>query len=234
MTYTSLILLEDETALREETSEFLTCQGFEVTATATIAEFRDAFRPTEHSIALLDLGLPDGDGISLIQEIRNARHDTGIIVITARGAFPEKISGLQNGADYYLTKPAQLHELAAIISALDRRMHLPDSECDDQWLLDSTNWRLSTPTTQAGSVSIRLSAQDFIIMRALIAACGQPVTRRELVAALGKNYLEYDQRRLDTQMRRLRSKVTEGCNLDLPIRTIHSVGYTFTARAKVI
>jgi DNA-binding response OmpR family regulator len=84
-----------------------------------------------------------------------------------------------------------------------------------------------------GGVSIPLSGQDHIVLLTLMTG-GECVTRRTIVEALGEDFLEYDQRRLDTQMRRLRRKVAEACSQPLPVSTLRSIGYRFHAETRIL
>lgn len=216
-----VILLEDEPVLREELAEFLGGLGYGVDTAATIAEFMRTLKPQEHQVAVLDLGLPDGDGLDLILRMRSSGMRLGIVVLTARGSTQDKVEGLGSGADHYVPKTADLSELAAVISSLARRLEVQELP---RWVLQGATRQLIPP----GHLPINLSAQDYIVLRTL-ARGGTSVTRQAIVQALGANYLEYDQRRLDTQMRRLRNKVQEACGLELPVHTLRSVGFSFHA-----
>lgn len=216
-----LILLEDEPVLREELTEFFTEAGHEVTPAGTIEEFRRVYVPGLHAIAIVDLGLPDGDGLDLITALRAAGHRLGAIVLTARDSAPYRIAGLAGGADHYLPKTTSLEELAATVSALARRLDIQEQP---RWLLQGSPRQLVPP----GFAPIPLSGQDYTVLHAL-AVGGASVTREAIVKALGENWFDYDQRRLDTQMRRLRRKVEEACGLSLPITTLRGVGFRFHA-----
>lgn len=214
-----IILLEDEPILLEELSEFLATAGHAVTACATIADFWRKFSAQEHNVAIIDLGLPDGDGLDLIAALRDQKHQLGIIVLTARSTAQDRISGLFGGADHYLPKTASLQELAATIATVARRL-TPDPA--PRWRLSASPPRLIPP----GFAPIALSAQDYTVLLAL-ATGGKAVSRQAIVLALGEHFLDYDQRRLDTQMRRLRRKVEESCGLELPVTTLRGVGFHF-------
>lgn len=218
-----LIILEDEPILRSELADYLRAQGFAVDETASIAAFRAAFDPARHMLALLDLGLPDGDGMALISELRERGEKLGIVVLTARNTGRSKIEGLLAGADHFFHKPFDLEELTATLHALVRR--LESGGLTPRWVLDTLQCQLVPP----GKAPIRLTAQGYIVMRSIVAGKGQPVNRRQIVEALGQNYLQYDQRRLDTQMHELRKLVEEACGLELPVRAVRSVGYQTTA-----
>lgn len=215
----SLILLEDEPVLREELGDFLATAGHQVTTAGTIAQFRQGFHPARHHIAIVDLGLPDGDGMTLVGELRAAQRQLGIIVLTARGTIEHKLSGLAGGADYYLSKTADLAELAATVAALARRLNI---EAQPAWVLQGSPRQLVPP----GAPPIALSGQDHAVLLAL-ATGGDCVTREAIVTALGGDFFQYDQRRMDTQMRRLRRKVEEACGLQLPVTTLRGIGYRF-------
>lgn len=222
-----LILLEDENVLRQELAEFMTDLGYAVDAAASLAEFHQLYSPASHHMAVLDLTLPDGDGIALIRELRGQGHRIGIVVLTARSTMPDKISGLDEGADYYLAKTADLDELAATLSALKRRLAQPAaSNC---WILEVGRRRLIPP----GQAAIQLSQQDVTVLHTLMAAQGNIVSRQTIVQAMGEDFLHYDQRRLDTQMRRLRRKAEETLDIELPVNTARNAGYSFFAEAVI-
>lgn len=216
-----VILLEDEPVLREELAEYLQSQGHQVEVACTVAQFLLVFQPREHQVAVLDLGLPDGDGLELILRMRSSGHRLGIVILTARGGTQSKVDGLLGGADYYISKTADLTELAATIAAMSRRL---DVQAQPRWVLQATPRQLTPPH----GAPISLSAQDFTVLKAL-AAGGDCVTREAIVKALGADYFAYDQRRLDTQMRRLRRKVQEASGQELPVNTLRSVGFVFQA-----
>lgn len=219
-----VILLEDEPVLRDELADYLQGQGHAVTTAATVAEFMQRLQPHGHQVAVIDRGLPDGDGLDMILRMRRNGMRLGIIILTARSGSQDKVDGLVGGADHYLPKTADLSELAATIAALARRLQVQEQPC---WLLQSSPRQLTPP----GQAPIPLSAQDFLVLRAL--AQGGDVKRETIVQALGGDYFDYDQRRLDTQMRRLRRKVQEACGLELPVSTLRAVGFRFHAPIEV-
>lgn len=217
---TFLILLEDEPVLREELADFLTSAGHCVTAVATLAGFRKEFRPQFHQVAVIDFGLPDGDGLDLIGELRDDAHPLGIVALTARGSTADKVAGLARGADHYLPKTVDLSELAATIDALARRLGI---QRRPRWILQAAPRQLVPP----GHPAIPLSGQDYTVLLVLAQGQGGYVTRETIINAFGEDFFHYDQRRLDTQMRRLRRKVEAHCGLNLPVATLRSVGFHF-------
>ncbi len=224
-----VILLEDEAVLRDELCDFLSDCGYRVDAESSLAGFRKRFDPTRHGLALLDLGLPDGDGLAVIQELRTRGENLGIVVFTARGSARDRVNGLDAGADHYLSKTSDLDELAATLAALSRRLNAPNTKKADTWVLKPGPRSLHPPS----GPTIALSEQDLIVLQELMRHAGHIVSRRQIIQALDEDYLSYDQRRLDTQMRRLRRKVDECSGLTLPIITARNVGYRFHANALV-
>ncbi len=220
-----VILLEDEPVLREELTEFLQGHGHAVTVANTVAEFMQRFKPQQHQVAVIDRGLPDGDGLDLILRMRRNGLRLGVIILTARAGSQDKVDGLIGGADHYLPKTTDLGELAATIAALARRL---DVQEQPRWLLQASPRQLTPPDQPP----ITLSAQDYLVLKAL-ALGGESVSREAIVQTLGADYFDYDMRRLDTQMRRLRRKVEEACGLELPVSTLRGVGYSFHAPIEV-
>ncbi len=216
-----IILLEDERILREDLTEFLADCGHMVQAVGCVAEFERSFSPSRHLIAILDLGLPDGDGLDIITRLRRDNLRLGIIVLTARISTRDKVAGLQSGADHYLTKTVDLDILGATVDSLARRLDL--GGVSGEWVLDDVKRELIAP----GQPPIELSAQDYTVLKAIFDGEGQPVSKKEIVAALGEDFLAYDLRRLDTQINRLRRKVLDATGTDLPLKTLRNEGFHF-------
>lgn len=222
-----LIFLEDDPVLGSELAEFLAEIGYRVTFVTTLAEFETAFVPGVHRLAMIDVGLPDGSGFSLIQRLRESGDRLGIVVFSARSTTLDKIEGLGIGADHYLAKGCDLAELSATLEALCRRLELTADQA--AWRLELGPRRLFLPDGTA----VSLSQQDLLVLRCLMEAPGKSISRRQIIQALGGDYMSYDQRRLDTQMRRLRRKVLESGGQALPVNTVRNSGYCFYAETQV-
>lgn len=222
-----VILLEDEPALLQELCEFLESLGYACAGAASLADFDRLFDPARHRLAVIDPGLPDGSGLELIQRLRRGGHWLGIVVFSARGAIADKIAGLDVGADHYLAKGCDLDELAATLASLARRLNLDRVQAC--WRLELGPRHLHVP--QAGIVP--LSHQDTLVLHCLMRHAGQSVSRRQIVQALGADFIDYDQRRLDTQMRRLRRRVHEIGGSPLPVKTLRNQGYCFFLPAEI-
>lgn len=216
-----LILLEDEPVLAQELAEFLEDSGYSVSAVESLAAFMKTFNERRHRLAVIDLGLPDGDGLDLIRHLRSSGSTLGIIAFTARNTPYNRVTGFREGADHYLCKGCDLDELAAVLDALRRRLGLQRES--SSWQLDMGTRELKAPNRQG----LRLSHQESMVLHCLMRNAGNTVSRREIVNALDEDYLTYDQRRLDTQILRLRRSVKQATGLELPLKTLRNSGYCF-------
>ena len=223
-----VILLEDEPVLRSELGEFLEHIGYAPQCVASLAEWERHFDARRHRLAVIDIGLPDGSGLALIQRLRQDGQPLGIVVFSAHNTSADRVGGLAAGADHYLGKGCDLDELQATLAALARRLGLQGRQA--RWLLEPGPQRLQPP---GAAPPVALSRQDALVLQCLMRAAGESVSRRQIVQALGADYLDYDQRRLDTQMRRLRRKVQEESGQRLPVKTLRGSGYCFYAPAAV-
>ena len=211
-----IALLEDETLLRKELAAFLIKRGHEVVQAGTLAEFWPLMPLAD--IAILDLMLPDGSGEEVARRLRQEYPRVGILMLTARGAIQDRLQGLDAGADHYLVKPFRLVELAAIMDALLRRLGVG-------WRLDGQRRRLIAPD----GFSSALSVAEMTLFNLLCDHPGDVVTQRTLVEALGFDWLDYDRRRLDKLVSRLRHRWQEESGQELPLRTEYRHGYSFGA-----
>ncbi len=214
-----ILLLDDESELREEVADFLRTVGHDVDEAGSIRQFRQYVPGRTYDVLVIDRALPDGEGLELVAQLRSEGLRSGIVVFTARDASRDRISGYQSGADHYLTKPIRLDELAAVIGALVRRV-APHGD----WRLDTTQWSLWTPEGQP----VRLTAQEHGLLLALAKAPQKTLSRRQIVEVLGKDMASYDPRNLDALVLRLRRKVRDISAASLPLKTVHGAGYALT------
>ncbi|WP_255496642.1 response regulator transcription factor [Aquitalea sp. LB_tupeE] len=216
-----VLLVEDEVELREELARFLLRSGHQVIQAGSLAEFAQLQATVD--IAILDIGLPDGTGLDVAQLIRSKTPRTGIIMLTARSSTQDMLSGLNGGADHYLVKPFRLLELNAIINALYRRI-------GGDWCLNLRTRRLLS----AQGLQISLSLAELELFQQLATAGLHVLNRRDLVEAMGYNWLEFDMRRLDTMISRLRKRWADETGTALPLKTEHGKGYSFLATITVV
>lgn len=216
-----VLVIEDEAELREVMVDFLGIEGVIAHGVGSLAAAEDWIAGNDCDVLVLDLGLPDGDGLAWLAG-RPDLLDKGVVVTTARGDSGDRVAGARAGADAYLVKPVVFEELAPLIGNLMRRLRgTPEAA----WALDVVAWSLHAP----GGCVVKLTRSEHTLLHALAARAGQAVPRNDLILALGHSPSYYDPRRMEALVRRLRAKIADAMGLALPLDTVHGFGYAFTA-----
>ena len=218
---TTILLLEDEIDLREEVADFLVSQGYRVCEAGSVAEFEPLIDTFD--IAIIDVGLPDGDGMKVAARLRATRPKCGIVMLTAQGGLRNKIASLRESSDFYLVKPVSFDELSAHLAALERRL-------GSNWQLHVVQRKLVSPSGYSAS----LSENEMILMKLIATHPGTVVSRRTIAAAFGVDWLQFDERRLDQTVSRLRRRWLRESGKALPFRTEHGKGFVFLAAIELI
>ena len=212
-----IVLIEDDVQLGDAIRNALEQQAYAVTWLRTGKEALFAFQDETADLVLLDLGLPDMDGLDVLARARQERISTPVLVMTARDAVQTRVRGLDLGADDYLVKPFHLDELAARIRSLTRRARgLSDS------LIEVGDIRLNLSTQVVGfrGGSVDLARREFALLRVLMERAGQIVRREDLETALYGIDAGVDSNALEVQVHWLRKKLSPES-----IRTVRGVGY---------
>lgn len=219
--FARILVVEDEPDLQEALVGYLNMEGISAHGVSNLREAESWMDSNDFDILLLDLGLPDGDGVPWLKKQQHLR-DKGVIITTARSDGLSRVSGIRAGADVYLVKPLLPEEIVSLVYNLMRRLrgHLPLT-----WLLDSTGWRLMAPDGRP----LKLTHSEHALLQRLAQSCGQAVSKEDLASCLGHNPEHYDFRRLEILVRRLRNKTKETLDIPLPLETAHRQGYAFTA-----
>jgi DNA-binding response OmpR family regulator len=220
-----VLIIEDEPDLCEGITSFLQLEGIDATG-VTSSHAADAWlNQHQTDIILLDIGLPDQDGVTWLRQRQS--HPFGIIITSARGELSDRMRGLSAGADAYLVKPVELSELILIIRNLAQRLGFQSTPI---WSINPLTWALTTPDKR----QVRLTASESAIITRLATDAGQTVSRDELILALGYQPLSYDIRRMEILIRRLRNKVRDQLNAPLPLETVHGHGYAFAEQIGIV
>jgi DNA-binding response OmpR family regulator len=223
-----VVIVEDDEDLRKSLLVLLSLHGFSVAGCGSCREFYRELDRQEYDIALLDIGLPDQSGTVLSEYLRD-NTTMGIIMLTARDSQADSLVGYEAGADVYLTKPADGRLLVSAITNLAKRIKprsVKESPAEQKsWVLDQLRMALLTPSDE----KIALTGKEFSFLLQLAQANGVPVSRADIMLSLYNHTDEYSGKALDALIYRLRSKVTASATLRLPVTSIHSVGYSFTA-----
>lgn len=223
-------MVEDNPDLREEVGFHLNRAGHAVTGLPDGAALDAHLACAPVDVLILDLGLPGEDGLAIAERLRRDRPQLPIAMLTARGQVEDRVLGLETGADIYLVKPVDMRELAAVVESLYRRLQRAPAPAVQPagaslWRLDAYTMELRSPAQE----SVMLTPTEFNLLRELAQAAPEPVPRARLAAAIGHPEPDFDYRRLETAMSRLRKKIDARCSEGGALRSARNVGYVFAA-----
>lgn len=216
-----IIIVEDDTILRENLSELLRLDNFNITECSTAKEFFDHIHKNQFKVAVIDIGLPDQSGYELARYLR-ANTDMGIIILTARTGIENRIEGFSSGADYYFSKPVDSREFIASINNLLCRLSSTVEKKNDSWIFNTKSWRLISPN---GS-EINLTTKESAFISLLQKNAEKGVEKEFILSELG--YLSdepYGNRALGVMVARLRKKIKGKAGKNSLIKTVHGVGF---------
>ncbi len=213
-----IICVEDDADIRELLQYALTSYGFSVTACESAAEFYSSFG-SDYDLVLLDIMLPDEDGISILKKIRANNKKLPIILLTAKSNQMDKIKGLDSGADDYITKPFDVMELISRIKALLRRTN---AESDDIISFHSLLIKLPSREVSCSGKKISLTYKEFELLKLLTTNLNTVLTRDVLMDKVWDTDFEGESRTIDVHIRTLRQKIGENGKY---IETVRNVGY---------
>ncbi|SER10102.1 response regulator transcription factor [Lentzea albida] len=214
-----VLVVEDDDRVARGLLTALRHAGYEVHRVATAA---DALRAAPADVVLLDLGLPDGDGLDVLRELRH-RPGTAVITVTARGEERERVLGLRAGADDYVVKPFGTSELLARIEAVLRRTRAHRAEPESEAPVEVGPLHILTSTrvvTLAGE-PLSLTRKEFDLLALLATRRGEVVSRDFIVDQVWQAHWEAPSRTLDTHIAALRGKLGDR----VKIETVRGVGY---------
>ena len=220
----SVSVVEDEADLRDEVVAALLASGFRATGHDSARSLYLGLLAEPVDVVVLDLGLPDEDGFSVLANLRRTT-DVGIVVMTARSLVADRIAALEEGADAYLIKPIDFAELAATLGSVSRRLRERRPPSAQEWRLSGDHWFLISPRGER----VALSATDKTIAEILLDHPNTTVPREALVRALGYHPDEVLSNRLDMAVSRLRRKVFDQTGATLPLRVLRGVGFSLLA-----
>src|SRR5215467_3286190 len=223
-----LLVIEDEPRIAEILKTGLQRAGFAVDVVRSCADAREALALTGYDAAILDLGLPDGDGMDVLAELRSARNGVPILVLTARDAIEDRVSGLDAGADDYLIKPFATVELVARTKALLRR---PGGALGVT--LQAGNVILDTigRDVRVGGVPLQLPRRECAILEHLLRRQGRVVPKTVLEEKLYGIDDELESNAVPVHVHHLRRKLQEA-EATAEIHTVRGVGYLLTDGAE--
>jgi two-component system OmpR family response regulator len=228
-----ILVVDDEPHIRQLLLDYLHTMGYRATAAEGGAQMWRALGAAKVDLVVLDLMLDGEDGLDLCRELRR-RHDTPVIMLSARGGLYDRILGLELGADDYLPKPFDPRELVAKIKVVLRRTRSVPGERarDAASFVGFAGWRLDTQMKQMLSpegIVITLGGSDYRTLRALLDHPNRPLSREFLMEhVFGKDRTPLD-RAIDVCVSRLRQHLKDAARGAALIRTVRNEGYMLTA-----
>lgn len=218
-----ILLAEDDALLGDGLRAGLRQQGFQVDWVRTGDAAERELRGQPYAAAVLDLGLPLKDGMEVLAAIRHAGIALPVLVLTARDAVPDRVKGLNAGADDYVVKPVDLEELGARLRALVRRAH---GTAQDKLRAGDIELDPAARTVARQGQVVPLAAREFDLLHALMLNAGRVMSREQLEQHLYSWGQEVESNAIEVHVHHLRRKL--GASL---IQTVRGIGYTLSPRA---
>lgn len=219
----NILIVEDHPELAAEITDYLSSSGYICKWAKTCEEALEEVSVNTFDAMLLDLGLPDGSGFEVLQAVRKNQSEMAVIIITARGEIDDRVSGLQLGADDYLTKPFALAELVARLYAVIRRMH---GFAVNELEIHGFKLQLQDYKVTFDAIPVALTKKEFDIFQYLVLNKNRVITRLQLTEHIWGDILEVnsDSNFIDVHVRNLRKKLDRHTSLEW-FETVRNVGY---------
>ena len=225
-----LLMIEDDARLAQMVGEYLRKSGFGFTHAETASSGLSKLQDTKPDLVILDLMLPDLDGLETCRQIRGLSGDlsrTPVLMLTAKGDPMDRIIGLEVGADDYLPKPFEPRELLARIRAVLRRRHEPSSALSPTLNFGSLEIDRDARSVTVGGHSCELTSYQFDLLVTLADRAGRVLTRDQIMEAVRGRELEAFDRSIDVHMGRIRAAIEADPKNPQRILTVRGVGYVF-------
>ena len=226
-----LLLIDDDLRLTTMVGDYLRRNGYEVDAAGSLAAGRERLRQHAYDALVLDLMLPDGDGLDLTRELRNDARTRRLplLMLTARGEPTDRIVGLEIGADDYLPKPFEPRELLARMKALLRRA-APDQQGDEVLVFGRLEVDLGARQARLGGTVCDLTSHQFDLLVVLAQSPGRVLSRDQIMDALKGHPLEAFDRSIDVHISRIRAVIEDDPKNPKRVLTVRGAGYVFAKK----
>jgi DNA-binding response OmpR family regulator len=221
-----ILLVEDDDALATVLASGFAEHGHETIRASTAGEGRERATSGRHDVIILDVMLPGGSGFDLCRELRRREIATPILMLTARDAVPDRVRGLDAGADDYLTKPFALEELLARVRALGRRA---GEGTEDKLVVGELVLDLARHEVRRGDQTIELTAKEFDLLAYLMRNSGRVLSKDQITEHVWGYDSQATSNVVEIYIHYLRDKIDRGFLQPNPrplIRTVRGVGYT--------
>ena len=219
----NLLIIEDDAELRSGLQTLLTQRGYRVEAFGGAREGLAALLAGDYDLAIIDIGLPDGDGVALIRALRRERRGVPVLVVTARDAVDDRVTGLDAGADDYLVKPFEMQELEARARALIRRSRTDRARAIHLGPLELT---IGEPRVLLDGTPVDLTAREYALLELLAVRAGRVVNKSQIGSRLAGAGEALSDAAIEVAIHRLRRRLEP---YDLQVRTVRGFGYLLEA-----
>jgi len=216
-----VLVVEDNPELAQLLAKGLKAADFEVDSAITAEDARSALLTTRYSSVVLDLGLPDADGLSILKEIRGKKDPVPVLILTARSSAPDRVKGLRMGADDYLVKPFAFEELVARLEAILRR---PSQLVGSSLQLGNLVFDTTSRQAFIDGRPQYLSSREAAVLELLIRRKGHVVSKRLIEDELFGQFNEIASNAIEVYIHRVRKQLLENGAI-VQIHTIRGVGY---------
>jgi len=222
-----ILLIEDEKELSRSIADFLQQENYLCESAATFDEAREKINLYNYDCILVDINLPDGNGLNIIRELKKNHSETGILIISAKNSLDDKITGLDIGADDYLTKPFHLSELNARIKSIIRRRSFSGN---NEIIFNEICISPEKMEVWVRDQAITLTKKEYDLLIFFLSNRERVVTKEAIAEHLWGDEMDMIDsfNFIYTHIKNLRKKILEHGGLDY-IRTIYGMGYKFTA-----
>jgi len=220
-----VLVIEDTVKLAAAIAEAMSRAQFNCEIATNLREAQNKVSGADYDLMLLDLSLPDGDGLDFLRKLRAEAIRTPVIVLTARGGLNDRISGLDDGADDYLVKPFELDEMISRCKAVLRRT---DRAMADSFRVGRLMFDQRSGTVSAEGHPTPLPRRDSQLLAALMRRQGKVCTRKHLEDSIYEPNTEVSTNALEASVYRLRTFLT-AAKAGVEVRTVRGVGYVLVA-----
>lgn len=230
-----ILVVEDDDGVRIALQRWLISDGFQVTAVGEGKQVEKILEREYIDLVILDISLPDTDGLRLTTEIRQ-KYDPGIIILSGRGDLMDRVVGLEMGADDYITKPFEPREILARVRSVLRRLQpsrapspgQPTGETYvfDGWVIDPRSRALFNPSGE----QTPLTSGEYQLLEAFVTHANRVLSRDQLIEWTSAHDSPAFDRSIDTRIGRLRKKLNDHPRASRYIKTVRNGGYLFAAK----
>ena len=215
-----ILLVEDDLPLAQALQQSLRYEGFVVNHVENGKDALAALAIPEHDMAILDLGLPDMDGLQVLKKLRAKKQSTPVIILTARDTIEQRVQGLDFGADDYLVKPFDINELLARLRVVERRLGTADSAVIN---INAVKLDSAAHKVFLNGQELNCSKKEYMVLKALMENAGRIQSREQIESRLYEWGEEVISNAVEVHVHNLRKKLP-----DKFIQTVRGVGYTIS------